>query len=42
MNVVLNRWAQLEGVADDKRTTLMLAHDLNQWQTDCQETMVSY
>lgn len=33
------KWAQLEGVADDKRTTLMLAHDLNQWQTDCQETM---
>jgi len=36
----LFRWAELRNVADDKKSTLELAHDVNQFHSEIQETKV--
>ena len=37
---VSERWAELREVADNKRDALQLAHGVNTWHIECQETMV--
>lgn len=39
---VTKRWAELRKVADDKRDALSVAHGVNTWHIECQETMVCY
>jgi len=36
----VNRWAELREVADKKKETLQLAHDVNTYHIECQETAV--
>ena len=38
---VSERWTELREVADKKRDALQLAHGVNTWHIECQETMVS-
>jgi len=37
----VNRWAELREVADKKKEGLQLAHDVNTYHIECQETAVS-
>ena len=37
----LYRWGELQEIANKKKETLQLAHDVNTWHIECQETMVS-
>jgi len=36
----LFRWAELRNVAADKKSTIALAHDVNQFHSEIQETKV--
>lgn len=42
LNIIfaIHRWAELREIADKKKETLELAHDINNWHVECQETMV--
>jgi len=35
------RWAELQEIAEKKKETLDLAHDVNNWHVESQETMVN-
>jgi spectrin beta len=36
-----NKWSELRDLADEKKNSLTLAHSVNTWHIECQETMVS-
>ena len=38
----VNRWAELREVADKKKEGLQLAHDVNTYHIECQETAVCH
>jgi len=36
----VNRWAELREIAEQKKEGLQLAHDVNTYHIECQETAV--
>jgi len=36
-----SKWSELRELADKKKDSLNLAHSVNTWHVECQETMVS-
>lgn len=40
-NQLNNRYQDLQNLADNKKGNLSMAHDVNTWHIECQETMVS-
>ena len=40
MAVCVNRWSELKEIAERKKEGLQLAHDVNTFHIECQETAV--